>query len=317
MINFFFNTKRNMTFSDYLFSYINYFKFFWNGFFTYKNAFKNYFHVLQSLTNEKFPINCVLKNGTRLSLNRFQVIMYAHDLIHFCKFDNDVLSIQIRDLPKIMMVDWMYNGDFFSGVLFDDEYEKIDFSNKTVIDIGANNGDTSVYFAMRGAKQVIALEPLPLNYESLVKNIQLNNLESTITPILAACSFKKGSTKVTSSKKGVNFYSGDFNSNGTKIQILSIIDILKNCEKNSLILKFDCEGCEYDAILKTDPLLIQKFEQIVVSYHYGYGNLVKYLRSLGFDVHFTKPSLYLNPNTQEKRMYTGFLYAKNRKIKNV
>jgi FkbM family methyltransferase len=311
MVNFFFNIKKNMTFGEYLLSYIRYFKYVYNGFFLYKKTFKNYFHVIKSLKNEKFPIKCILQNNEIFLLNKFQVIMHGHNLLNFCEFTDEILTIQIRDLPKIRMLDMETNGDFFSGVLFDDEYEQIDFSNKTVIDIGANNGDTPIYFAMRGAKQVIALEPLPANYEFLVKNIQLNNLEPTITPILAACSSKKGSTKVLSTKKGVNFYSGDLDSDGIEVPIISLTDILKNCEKNNLILKFDCEGCEYDTILNTEYSILQKFEQIIISYHYGYLNIAKHLENLGFDISFTKPHFFPS-KTSESRMYIGFMYAKKR-----
>ena len=243
--------------------------------------------------------------------------MHGHNLLNFCEFTDEILTIQIRDLPKIRMLDMETNGDFFTGVLFDDEYEQIDFSNKTVIDIGANNGDTPIYFAMRGAKQVIALEPLPANYEFLVKNIQLNNLEPTITPILAACSSKKGSTKVLSTKKGVNFYSGDLDSDGIEVPIISLTDILKNCEKNNLILKFDCEGCEYDTILNTEYSTLQKFEQIIISYHYGYLNIAKHLENLGFDISFTKPHFSPQKLLKAECILDLCMQKKDRKTRNV
>ena len=47
-------------------------------------------------------------------------------------------------------------------------------------DVGANIGDSSIYFALKGAKKVIALEPLPANYEMAVKNIELNNFKNII-----------------------------------------------------------------------------------------------------------------------------------------
>ena len=95
MTNFLFNIKKNMTFGDYLLSYIMYFKYVYNGFFLYKKTFKNYFHVIKSLKNEKFPIKCILQNNEISLLNKFQVIMHGHNLLNFCEFTDEILTIQI------------------------------------------------------------------------------------------------------------------------------------------------------------------------------------------------------------------------------
>ena len=42
---------------------------------------------------------------------------------------------------------------------------------RTVIDIGANIADSSIYFAFEDAAHVIALEPYPTNYRIAKKNI--------------------------------------------------------------------------------------------------------------------------------------------------
>jgi len=55
---------------------------------------------------------------------------------------------------------------------------------KTIVDIGANIGLTSVYFANRWPKtRIIAIEPEPSNYALLLKNAQSY---PQITPELAA-----------------------------------------------------------------------------------------------------------------------------------
>lgn len=54
------------------------------------------------------------------------------------------------------------------------QIHKINFVNtledKIVLDVGANIGDTSLFFASHGAK-VYAFEPLKTNYDALLKNI--------------------------------------------------------------------------------------------------------------------------------------------------
>ena len=54
------------------------------------------------------------------------------------------------------------------------DYDFLPVKNRVVIDIGADIADSSIYFAMIGAKKVIALEPFPKNFEVAQKNITLN-----------------------------------------------------------------------------------------------------------------------------------------------
>jgi len=57
---------------------------------------------------------------------------------------------------------------------------------KIVVDVGANFGDTALFFASLGAK-VYAFEPLKTNYSAMLKNIKLNeHLSDNIIPINAA-----------------------------------------------------------------------------------------------------------------------------------
>ncbi len=39
------------------------------------------------------------------------------------------------------------------------EYGVLDVSGKVVIDVGASIGDSAIYFALKGARKVIAIEP--------------------------------------------------------------------------------------------------------------------------------------------------------------
>jgi FkbM family methyltransferase len=62
---------------------------------------------------------------------------------------------------------------------------------KIVIDIGANLGDSSLFFAKKGFK-VIGFEPLNKVYEIALENIKLNNLEGKITLVNKGVGAKKG-----------------------------------------------------------------------------------------------------------------------------
>jgi Predicted methyltransferase len=77
------------------------------------------------------------------------------------------------------------------GTLEDEEYGYVDVKSKSVVDIGAFVGDTAVYFAIKGAKKVIAIEPHTGAYEELVENIRINGLEGKIVPLNIAVGDKE------------------------------------------------------------------------------------------------------------------------------
>jgi len=75
-------------------------------------------------------------------------------------------------------------------------YEGIDVNGKVVIDVGAFVGDTAIYFALKGAKGIIAIEPLLANYEELLDNVNLNGMRNKINVINAVLGSKHGVVKV-------------------------------------------------------------------------------------------------------------------------
>ncbi|MGD2065927.1 MAG: FkbM family methyltransferase, partial [Candidatus Bathyarchaeota archaeon] len=74
-------------------------------------------------------------------------------------------------------------------------YGQYNLKNKTVVDVGAFIADSSIYFATKGAKKVIAYEPSPM-YKIAQNNIKLNNLERVITLRNQAVAGKAGSIKL-------------------------------------------------------------------------------------------------------------------------
>jgi FkbM family methyltransferase len=65
-------------------------------------------------------------------------------------------------------------------------YSFLDVGDKIVIDVGAGIGDSSIYFASRGAKRVIAIEPNRHSYELAKKNIEVNGFHDSVELIWAA-----------------------------------------------------------------------------------------------------------------------------------
>jgi len=48
------------------------------------------------------------------------------------------------------------------------------------------------------------------------------------------------------------------------------------------VLKMDCEGCEYEAVLNADPGDLAVFSQVIIEYHNGYREIKRHLEAAGF-----------------------------------
>jgi len=155
------------------------------------------------------------------------------------------------------------------------EYGFVDVEDRIVIDIGAHVGDSSIYFALKGAKKVIAVEPHPKAFEELVKNTKLNDLETTIVPVNVAVASKPGKICIEENidiETTLESYYKVADLRGNNCVSIPAITLENIIEKHvapyneALVLKMDCEGCEYDVILN-DYEHIRVFDAIIFEYH--------------------------------------------------
>lgn len=260
-------------------------------------AYSNFFTIFLSVMNSKYPIIGIPKRGKRILLKNFYHVYFIAkaETTKVIKYDLDNNMVLVVGSPflsgNIKFHGAIDNGDII-GIFLDGVYEDMPIQNKIVVDVGANIGDSSVYFALKGARKVIALEPFPKSYEMAKKNTEANNVPTTIELLQAACSSVNGwctidpnlvssvVSKITESK------------NGIKVPMMTLSQLAKDYNINEgSILKIDCEGCEYDIILSTSAEMLQKFSHIFLEYHYGYKNLKEKLEESGFRVSVTRPSI--------------------------
>ncbi len=259
---------------------------------------------------KRYPIEAVLRNnGHKMMLNNSELAFIASCNRYKGKIEydleNDIVIIPcgrnplqgngqkyyhgVKKEDVVKLYGAINNGDIISVFLHED-YRKLPFIGKTVLDIGANIGDSPIYFAIKGAEKVIALEPFSKNYQLAKKNIQSNNLSSKIILLQAGCASGGGTMTI-----DPNYTSGTISrlassTYGTSIDLMAIKDIVdKYSIKQGSVLKMDCEGCEYDAILSTSADTLRTFSYIRIEYHYGYKNLKEKLQESGFKVSATIP----------------------------
>ncbi len=161
------------------------------------------------------------------------------------------------------------------------EYSVVDVNGRTVIDVGAYIGDSAIYFVLRGAKKVIAIEPHPEAYKEMLENIKLNNLEDKIIPMNAALGSKPGIIKITNVNivETVGTYHGTNDIGDLEVPMITLSQLIKNYGVEPDVLKMDCEGCEYDVVVN-DYDHVRLFRDVVMEYH---GNLMPLLNVMRRD----------------------------------
>ena len=265
-----------------------------------RKIIKNVYSSLYQYLIKKQNIELKLRNGETLVVPRFlysEIVYYYYlryiidinkDEIKF-KIHNKIYSMAINnfysrgiyDFIRTIKAGWEYKGDYWEkdgikfkhyyatiwDVFIDEQYIYLNVKDKNVLDIGAFVGDSPIYFILKGAKKVYAIEPHPDAYNEMIENIKLNNMEDKIIPINMGISYN--SDYVTINVKDIPIViSALFNSNnkGIKISAGKLSDIIEKYNINAQVLKMDCEGCEYDIILK-DYDTIKEFDEIEFEYH--------------------------------------------------
>jgi FkbM family methyltransferase len=149
------------------------------------------------------------------------------------------------------------------------EYEPLSVEGRVVVDVGAFVGDSAVYFALKGARRVIAIEPHPGAYAEILDNIRLNNLEGVIIPVNAGLASRPGKICIenvnTSNTFDTYHRPGDCPNAIPAVTLGELMDRF-GIGSNDAVLKMDCEGCEYDVILN-DYEHVRLFRELIFEYH--------------------------------------------------
>jgi FkbM family methyltransferase len=159
------------------------------------------------------------------------------------------------------------------------DYEPLDVEGRVVVDVGAFVGDSAVYFALRGARRVIAIEPHPGAFAEMLDNIKLNNMEGVIVPVNAGLAGRPG--KICIGNIGVEATGGTYHMPGdcpNAVPAVTLSELISrfNINVDNAVLKMDCEGCEHDVILN-DYEHVRLFRELILEYHSNANKLLKVL----------------------------------------
>ena len=135
-----------------------------------RTTFQNSFEILSKSFKNDFPISANLKNGKKIQLQSFSSMHLISNIPKNEHVEYDIEKNNVTIYPKnqfhnnkIIFQGGLDNGDIVN-TFFKKDYGKIIVNEKTVLDIGANIGDTGIFYALNGAKKVIGIEPFPKNF---------------------------------------------------------------------------------------------------------------------------------------------------------
>jgi len=174
--------------------------------------------------------------------------------------------------------------------------------NTTLIDIGANIGDTAIFFSMfPTAKRVIAYEPIPRVYAEAKENIRLSPYKSKIELKNLALSDTKKKIPVGSGYLGTpqtNIDEIKPRKAGQSISCITLNEALKGLSR--IAIKCDCESSEHRIF--TSKADLSDVYAIQIEYHFGFQEIPAVLQSKGFKVKIKRQ--------QDKQMGSiGYIYA--------
>jgi len=159
------------------------------------------------------------------------------------------------------------------------EYESSNVEGRVVVDVGAYVGNSAIYFALKGAKRVIAIEPHPSAFAEMLDNIKLNNLEDVVVPVNAGLASRPGKVCVEDSDVSdtlvIYHRPGDCPNAVPAVTLGELINKF-GVDPNDAVIKMDCEGCEYDVILN-DYEHVKLFKELILEYHSNVNKLLKVL----------------------------------------
>ena len=164
-----------------------------------------------------------------------------------------------------------------------------------VVDVGASNADSSIYFAINGAQKVIALEPFPESYEIGRYNLEINHLTDKVVLLPYALADHDGYTEflVSSDSPNANsIYPSEYlESSGVRfsekitVETISLFTLIQKFNINRIsLLKMDCEGCEYKVLRNVTNDILDKIDTIMLEYHDYPKDIPDILQNAGFKV---------------------------------
>lgn len=164
-----------------------------------------------------------------------------------------------------------------------------------IIDIGGHFGVFSIFGLSRRPKaRVYTFEPGVDSFKYLTENIRSNNFQpGQVSLVRSAVAGDSGQREffVSAEKPQNNSFFAQKFGEPISVKCTTLSDILKDFKIGHCdLLKIDCEGAEYEILMKSPDDVFKKIDRIILEYHevpgYSVSDLKDFLGSKGYMVSF-------------------------------
>ena len=180
-------------------------------------------------------------------------------------YDDKSFKFVIQDENEYIQKTLLTSGKFYEKDLLESLTKLIDVNEGVALDIGANLGNHSIFFAGVLGLQVHSFEPLAQTYNLLQQNIKINEFENKIFTNNSAVGAENGWCEIENVDQANLGSTTVSRSQNGKIPLVTIDSYLSeiNFSGNIKLIKIDVEGFEVSVLngaMKTiklfKPLLI-------------------------------------------------------------
>jgi len=202
-------------------------------------------------------IACDAKKLLRRFVRMEYVWRLYGDVLPSVRFENDSIVIP-NYFGRDFRVPFKAEG-VAPPSLFNKHYP-IEVMNDVVLDIGAYLGDTPLMWLYKGARSVIAVEPVPLHFQYLVRNVE--GLPVTCLNMSLAVQLPK----IPSHEGSVSY--GLFDDVGDELLDVPVVQLRELVERyGPTVVKLNCEGCEHYVLEELSQIPQLGVKKIVAQFH--------------------------------------------------
>ena len=248
----------------------------------------------------------------------FKIKNWTCPIFHYFNLKNNECVAEFRNGIKCIIRNRSDTVVFLEN-FFLDNYDRVEgFTIKekdVIVDIGAHVGYFTIYAAKKAKRgKVISFEPSKESFKVLKNNLKINNIQNVNVENIGVRNESGTSTLYVDEDNeiGNSMFSNDKNLIKENVQVTSIPEIIKKYNIKSIdLLKLDCEGAEYEIILKLPINILNKIKRISMEVHkidnFDIKDIEKFLLENNFQV---KTEYLLGQSDTSLPM----LYAKNQNL---
>jgi FkbM family methyltransferase len=246
----------------------------------------------------------------RVAIDEFNLAEVEARFWVFPKVNGKGLKIQLYSHSSLQVIFEVFREDMYSF---------FNARNSVVVDIGANIGIASIFFASHPlVDQVYGFELIPATYRLAKTNLEASNVLSKVQLLDHGIAAADGTFTIPAEEGGsvdASVYevsrSAEKSLSGKTmdVRVRAVVPVLNEILAKhpglAVVFKIDCEGTEYELINElAESKLLQKIDVIMMEWHYhGPEKLIAPLTKNGFTV--------FNRNIPNDGGLRGLIYAVN------